>query len=178
MAVMPFINATNDPNTEYLSDGITESLIHSLSQLPNLRVVSRTSAFHYKGKQYEPRAVARELGVRGIVSGRIIQKGENLSINVELVDAREDRELWGEKYNRKVTDVLALQEELASDISQRLRLHISGADQKRLARRSTQSTEAYQFYLKGRYYWNKAGTEGELRKGLGYFQQAAEKDPG
>ncbi len=178
VAVLPFVNATNDANTEYLSDGITESLIHSLSQLPNLRVVSRTSAFHYKGKQYEPRAVARELGVRGIVSGRVTQKGENLSINVELVDAREDRELWGEKYNRKIADVLALQEELASEISQRLRPRLSGVDQKRLAKGLTQSTEAYQLYLKGRYYWNKAETEGELRKGLGYFEQAVEKDPG
>ncbi len=178
LAVLPFVNATNDPNTEYLSDGVTESLIHSLSQLPSLRVVSRTSAFRYKGKEYDPRVVARELGVRGIISGRIIQKGENLSINVELVDAREDRELWGEKYNRKVTDVLALQEELASEISQRLRLRLSGADQKRLAKRSTQSTEAYQLYLKGRYYWNRTETEGDLKKGLGYFERAVEKDPG
>jgi serine/threonine protein kinase/tetratricopeptide (TPR) repeat protein len=178
LAVLPFVNATNDPNSEYLSDGVSESLIHSLSQLPNLRIISRTSAFHYKGKEYDPRMVARELGVRGIVSGRVTQKGENLSINVELVDAGEDREVWGEKYNRKLTDVLALQEELAGEISQRLRLRLSGADQERLVKHSTQSTEAYQLYLKGRYYWNKAETEGELKKGLGYFEQAVEQDPG
>jgi serine/threonine protein kinase/Tfp pilus assembly protein PilF len=177
VAVLPFINATNDPNTEYLSDGVTESVIHSLSQLRNLRVASRTSAFHYKGKEYNPQTIAQELGVRGIISGRIMQNGENLSINVEFVDARQDRELWGEKYNRKLTDVLALQEEIASDISERLRLRLSGADQKRLAKPSTQNTEAYQLYLKGRYYWNKGESEGELKKGLGYFQQAVEKDP-
>jgi len=177
VAVLPFVNATNDPNTEYLSDGVTESVIHSLSQLRNLRVASRTSAFHYKGKEYNPQTIAQELGVRGIISGRIMQNGENLSINVEFVDARQDRELWGEKYNRKLTDVLALQEEIASDISERLRLRLSGADQKRLAKPSTQNTEAYQLYLKGRYYWNKGESEGELKKGLGYFQQAVEKDP-
>jgi serine/threonine protein kinase/Tfp pilus assembly protein PilF len=177
VAVLPFVNATNDPNTEYLSDGMTESVIHSLSQLANLRVASRTSAFHYKGKEYDPQRIAQELGVRGIISGRIMQNGESLSINVELVDARQDRELWGEKYNRKVTDVLALQDEIASDISERLKLRLSGAEQKRLAKTSTQNPEAYQLYLKGRYYWNRGQSEGELEKGLAYFQQAVEKDP-
>jgi eukaryotic-like serine/threonine-protein kinase len=176
VAVLPFVNAGGDPNAEYLSDGITESLINSVSQIPGIRVVSRASAFHYKGKDVGAKTVGRELGVRAVLTGRIIQRGDALSIRAELVDARDDTHLWGEEYDRKLSDVLAVQEEIARDISGKLRQRLSGEDKKRLTKHFTENAEAYALYLKGRYHWNKRTGE-DIQKGIGYFQQAIGKDP-
>jgi serine/threonine protein kinase/tetratricopeptide (TPR) repeat protein len=176
VAVLPFVNVGGDPETEYLTDGITESLINSLSQLPELRVMSRSSAFRYKGMNVNPREVGRELGVEAVLEGRISQRGDNLSISVELVDARDDTHLWGKQYNRRLSDILSLQDEMARDFSQSMRLRLSGEEERRLVKRYTDNVEAYQLYLKGRYYWNRRTPDG-FKKGLELFQQAIDTDP-
>jgi len=176
MAVLPFVNASGDQNTEYLSDGITESLINNLSQLPNLKIKSRDSVFRYKGKETDPKEVARQLGVRAIFKGRLIQRGDTLAISAELIDARNDDHLWGQQYNRKLADIFALQDEIAREITNTLRLRLTAQDEKRLAKRYTENVEAYQDYLKGRYWWDKKTEEG-FKKGIEYFQQAIAKDP-
>ncbi len=176
LAVLPFVNASGDPNTEYLSDGITESLINSLSQLPHLSVKSRNSVFRYKGQDPDPEKVGRELGVRAVLAGRVVQRGDGLSISVGLVDARNNNHIWGEQYNRKLTDILAVQEEISREITDRLRGRLSSEEEKRVTKRHTKNTEAYQLYLKGRYYWNKQ-TEVGLIKAIENFKQAIEKDP-
>ncbi len=177
VAVLPFANASGDASADYLSDGVTEGIINGLSTLPNLKVTSRTSVFRYKGREVEARKVARELGVRALVTGRIVQRGDNLSVSAELVDARDDRQLWGEQYSRKLSDVLTLQEDIVREVSDKLRLRLSSEEKGRLTKRYTENSESYQLYLKGRYYWNK-GTPESLRKGIEYFEQAIEKDPG
>src|SRR5437879_4432682 len=176
VAVLPFVNASGDPNSEYLSDGITESLINSLSQLPHLKVMSRDSAFRYKGKETDAQTVGRALGVRAIFKGRIMQRGDNLDISAELVDARDDSHIWGEQYSRRSADIFALQGEIAKEITTTLRMRLSSEDEKRMAKSYTANPEAYQDYLKGRYWWNKR-TEAGITKGIEYFQQAIEKDP-
>jgi TolB-like protein/Flp pilus assembly protein TadD len=176
VAVLPFVNAGVDPNAEYLSDGITESLINTVSQIPRIKVVSRASAFHYKGKDVGAKTVGRELGVQAVLTGRIVQRGDALSIRAELVDARDDTHLWGEEYNRKLSDILAVQEEIAKDISVKLRQRLTGGEKKALTKRYTENAEAYALYLKGRYHWNKRTGE-DIQKGIGYFQQAISKDP-
>jgi serine/threonine protein kinase/Tfp pilus assembly protein PilF len=176
VAVLPFANASGDPNTEYLSDGISESLINSLSQLPHLRVMSRNSAFRYKGKQIDAETVGRELGVRAIFEGRVIQHGDDLEVSAELVDARDDSHIWGEQYSRKSADIFALQQDLAKEMTKALRMHLTGEDEKRIEKSYTANPEAYQDYLKGRYYWNKRTVE-SMNKGIEYFQQAIAKDP-
>jgi serine/threonine protein kinase/Tfp pilus assembly protein PilF len=176
LAVLPFANASNDPETEYLSDGITESLINRLSQLPDVRVISRASVFRYKGKDQDPGMIARELGVRAIVTGRVTQRGDRLAIGTELVDTRDNRQLWGERYDRKLADVLTMQEEIARQISKSLQLRLTGEEEKRLARRSTANPEAYQAYLKGFHHARKV-TIADLDKGMAYFRQALALDP-
>jgi serine/threonine-protein kinase len=176
LAVLPFANASNDPETEYLSDGITESLINRLSQLPDVRVISRASVFRYKGKDQDPGAIARELGVRAIVTGRVIQRGDRLAIGTELVDTRDNRQLWGERYDRTLADVLTMQEEIARQISKSLQLRLTGEEQARLAKRSTANPEAYQAYLKGFHHARKV-TIADLDKGMAYFRQALALDP-
>jgi eukaryotic-like serine/threonine-protein kinase len=176
LAVLPFVNAGGDPNAEYLSDGITESLINSVSQIPGVKVISRASAFHYKGKDVGARTVGKELGVRAVLTGRIVQRGDALSIRAELVDARDDTHVWGEEYNRRLSDILAVQEEITREISGKLRQRLTGEEKKRLTRRYTENAEAYGLYLRGRYHWNKRTAEG-LQEGIGYFQQAIAKDP-
>jgi serine/threonine protein kinase len=159
VAVMPFVNASNDPNSEYLSDGITESLINDLSQLPNLTVMARSSVFRYKGRDVDPQTVAKELKVQALVSGRILQHGDQLIISSELIDARTNRNLWGDQYDRKVADALAVQREITGAISARLRERLSGETQKQVAKGGTSDPEAYQLYLKGLYYWEKRTPE-------------------
>ena len=176
MAVLPFVNASGDPDSEYLSDGITESLINSLSQLPHLQVKSRDSSFHYKGKDADAVTVGRELGVRAVFKGRIIQQDDNLAISAELIDAHNDNHIWGQQYSRKAADIFALQNDLAKDMTSMLRMHLTGEDEKRLARSYTANPEAYQDYLKGRYWWNKLNEDG-LNKGIENFQHAIAKDP-
>src|SRR5439155_2559716 len=166
LAVLPFVNAGGDPNAEYLSDGITESLINSVSQIPGIKVVSRGSAFHYKGKDVGAKTIGRELGVAAVLTGRIVRRGDALSIRAELVDARDDTHLWGEEYNRRLSDILSVQEEIARDISGKLRRHLTGEEKKRLTKRYTENAEAYGLYLRGRYHWNKRTGE-DLEKGIG-----------
>jgi serine/threonine protein kinase/tetratricopeptide (TPR) repeat protein len=176
VAVLPFSNASGDPNTEYLSDGITEGVIDRLSG-SNLKVISRTSAFRYKQREIEPKKVARELGVEALVTGRVIQRGDDLSVSAELVDAREDKQLWGEQYSRKLADIHSVQQEIATAVSGNLRVRLTSEEKTRLNKSSATSPEAYQLYLKGRYHANQT-TAAELKKGIDYFQQAIDKDPG
>jgi TolB-like protein len=176
VAVLPFTNASGDPNTEYLSDGITEGVIDRLSGLPNLKVISRTSSFHYKQRDIAPKKVAAELGVEALVMGRIVQRGDDLSVSAELVDAREDKQLWGEQYSRKVADITSVQREIASAVSANLRVGLTTEEKARLNKQSATNTESYQLYLKGRFYWSRSTLEG-LQKGIEYFEQAIEKDP-
>jgi serine/threonine protein kinase len=176
VAVLPFVNAGNDPNTEYLSDGLTESLINSLSQIPNLAVMSRSSVFHYKGHDTDPQAAARDMKVEGVITGRIVQRGDQLIISAELIDARTNHNLWGDQYDRKFSDVLAVQEDITRAISSKLRERLSGETQKRVSKSGTTDPEAYQLYLKGRYFWEKRTPEA-LEKSKDYFNQAIEKAP-
>jgi serine/threonine protein kinase/tetratricopeptide (TPR) repeat protein len=177
VAVLPFANASGDPDTEYLSDGITEGIIDRLSGLPNLKVISRTSAFRYKQGDIDPQKVAKDLRVDALVMGRIVQRGDDLSVSAELVDAREDKQLWGERYSRMVADIPSVQQEIATAISGNLRLRLTMDDKTRLAKSSTVNPEAYQLYLKGRYHSNQATAEG-LKKSIQYFEQAISIDPG
>ena len=177
IAVLPFVNASREPDAEYLSDGITESIINSLAQIAQLRVMPRSTVFRYKGQDADPQAVGRELNVRVVLTGRVIQRGEALVVGTELVDVVEGSQLWGERYNRKLSDVFALEEEIARKISESLRMKLTGEEKKLLAKRFTEDTGAYQLYLKGRHYWIKR-TPASMKKGVEYFQQAIEKDPG
>ena len=176
LAVLPFVNVTADPNTEYLSDGLTESLISSLSQLPNLAVRPRSSVFHYKSKDVDATRVASELKVVAIVTGRVTQRGDSLRVSAELTDIRANRSLWSDQYDRKLSDALSLQREIAGEISSRLREHLTGTQKTKLSNSGTSDPEAYQLYLKGRYYWEKR-TPDSLNKGRDFFQQAVDKDP-
>ncbi len=176
IAVLPFENQNRDPNTDYLSDGVTESIMNTLAQLPNLRVSPRSSVFRYKGKETDALAIGKELGVRAVLTGRLLQRGDSLTISTELLDVRDNKQVWGEQYNRKLADALAVQQEISREITDRLRLKLSGEEQRQLTKRATANPEAYQFYLKGRYYWNKRTTE-NLKKAIEQFQQAADKDP-
>jgi TolB-like protein len=175
IAVLPFVNATGDPNTEYLSDGITESIINSLSQLPSLGVIARNSAFHYKGKDADATTVGHELNVRSILTGRVLQRGDNLSISVELVDTSNNHQLWGQQYNRKVADVFAVQEEIAKEISEKLRLTLSGAERQQLAKRPTENLKAFQYYMQGRAY-RQRNTREDLLAAIHYSEKALEED--
>src|ERR1700687_2457642 len=176
IAVLPFVNTGNDPNTEYLSDGITESLINSLSQLPNLAVMARSSVFRYKGRDIDPQAVAKDLKVQAVVTGRVVQRGDQIVVSSELIDARTNRNLWGDQYDRKMSDLIAVQRDITGAISARLRERLSAAPSKEVARGGTNDPEAYQLYLKGRYCWGKRTSE-SLGKAKEYFNQAIQKDP-
>ena len=176
IAVLPFVNQNRDPDTEYLSDGLTESIINSLTQLPSLRVSPRSSVFQYKGKDTDPLKIGHDLGVRAVVTGRLLQRGDSLIVSAELLDVRDNKQVWGEQYNRKLADALAVQQEISREISERLRTKLSGEEQRQLTRRDTSNPDAYAFYLKGRYYWNKR-TPDNLRKAIEQFQLAADKDP-
>ena len=176
LAVLPFVNVTADPNSEYLSDGLTESLISSLSQLPNLVVRPRSSVFHYKSKDVDPQRAANELKVAAIVTGRVTQRGDSLLVSAELTDVRTNRNLWSEQYDRRLSDALTVQREIAGEISSRLRERLTGEQKAKLSKGGTTDPEAYQLYLKGRFYWDKR-TPDALEKSKGYFQRAIEKDP-
>ena len=177
IAVMPFVNGGNDTNTEYLSDGITESLINNLSQLSNLVVIPRASVFHYKGRDIDPQTVAHDLKVQGVVTGRIIQRGDKLVVSAELIDTRSNRNLWGDQYDRYLSDILTVQQDIANAISSHLRERLSSEpSEKSTERGSTTDAEAYQLYIKGRYYWERRTPE-TLEKSKDYFGQAIAKDP-
>ena len=177
IAVLPLSNASGDAEAEYLSDGITETIISRLSRLSGLRVMSRTSVFRYKGSDVDPIAAGRALNVGAVVSGRVVHRGDDLVIRAELVDLSDGSQLWGEQYNRKMADVFAVENEIATQISENLRLKLSGEEKQNLTRGATQSAEAYRHYLQGLFYWNKRTRDG-IRKGIEYFRRAIEADPG
>jgi serine/threonine protein kinase/Tfp pilus assembly protein PilF len=176
VAVLPIVNATGDPNSEYLSEGITQDLVSTLSQIPNLKVVSLASAYRYKNKSIDPPTVARELGVHTILTGRMLQRGNDLSISAEFVDAEHDRVMWSKQYQWNLADVPNIQSEITQDITQNLKMNLTGADKLRIAQRSTQNSEAYQLYLQGRFHWNRR-TAGGVNKAIDFFEQAIQKDP-
>jgi TolB-like protein/Tfp pilus assembly protein PilF/tRNA A-37 threonylcarbamoyl transferase component Bud32 len=176
VAVLPFVNATGNPDAEYLSEGITQGLINTLSQLPKLKVVSLMSAYRYKGKAIDPPSVARDLGVQAILTGRMVQQGDSISISAELIDAEHDRQIWGKQYQRKLSDMTSLEPDITRDITENLKLKLSGAQQNLVAQRPAQNAEAYQLYLQGRFDWNRR-TAGGLNKAIDYFEQAIAKDP-
>jgi serine/threonine protein kinase/Tfp pilus assembly protein PilF len=177
LAVLPFVNLSSDPELEYLSDGITEGLINSLSQLQRLRVVSRATVFRYKGKDMDPVHVANAVNARAILCGRVMQRDNNLSIRVELIDAGKDAQIWGEQFTQKLSDIFVLQEEIANQIAGQLKIRLTPEAKKKLARRYTEDREAYDLYLKGRYFWNKRTTD-DMEKGLKFFEQALTRDSG
>lgn len=177
LAVLPFTNVGNDPGTEYLSDGITESIINNLSGLPKLAVRSFSSTERYKGKSVSPDEAGKQLKVRAVLTGRMVRRGDDLSISTELVDVDHNRQLWGSQYSVKAAELLAMQEQISKEISEKLQLQLSGAEMHRMmTRHSTEDAEAYQLYLQGRFQWNKRTLEG-LQASLEYFQQAIQKDP-
>lgn len=177
IAVLPFINQSGNADVEYLSDGMTETLITSLSQLPNLNVKARSSVFRYKGKDVDARTVGKELGVQAVLNGRVVQRGDQLTLNLELIDTSTENVIWSEQYDRKQADLLSLQTDIARDVSAKLKTKLSGADEKKLAKNYTANPEAYQLYLKGRFYWNKRTADG-LTQAANFYKQAIEKDPG
>jgi len=176
LAVLPFFNASDDPNMEYLSDGITESIMNSLSHLPQLKVMARSTVFRHKGPDVDPREVGHNLGVRAVMMGRVQQLGDHLVISAELVDVQDGSRIWGDQYHRRSSDIFALQDDLAWEISEQLRLRLSGEQKERLTKRFTENREAYEFYLKGRHAWGRRANE-DLKKGVAYFRQAIVKDP-
>jgi serine/threonine-protein kinase len=177
LAVLPFTNAAADPETEYLSDGITESLINRLTQIPSLRVVPRSTAFRYRGRDVDPVKTGKQLKVQTLVTGKVQQRGDLLSVQVELVDVKQNAQLWGDRFNRRGVDLLNVEDEIAQQIVENLRLTLTGEERAQLARRDTDNTEAYHLYLKGRYYWSKR-TPPDLTKSIEYFEGAIAKDPG
>jgi TolB-like protein/Tfp pilus assembly protein PilF len=176
IAVLPFDNAGIDPNTEYLSEGISEGLIIALRELPELKVQARSSSFRYKGKEADPQQVAKALGVDAILAGRVVQRGDSLEISAELINGADGTQMWGEHYNRKTADLIYLQGQIIRDVTQKLQLRLTSSEQQQVARRPTENTEAYQAYLKGRYYWNRGLAPGYEKSG-DYYQQAIDLDP-
>jgi TolB-like protein/DNA-binding winged helix-turn-helix (wHTH) protein len=176
VAILPFANSTHDPATEYLSDGISESIIESISQLPNLRVTAWSTVARFKNPAKDPLTIGNELGVKAILTGSIVQSGDQLRIQTELVDLATGSRLWGERYTRQANEVIPLQKEIAVRISRALRLKLSGQDTERISKQFTTDPEAYTLYLKGRYFWNKRDQK-NLQKAISYFRQAIERDP-
>ena len=177
LVVLPFANASGDPGAEYLSEGITEAIINHLSRLSRLRVVPRNTAFRYKAREIDLANLRLELSVDAVVTGRVTQRGENLVVCSELVDLATDAQLWGHRYNRQLSEIFAVQEEIAAEVSEALRLQLTGEEKQRLSRQHTQNREAYLLYLKGRYHWARR-TGDSLKRALPYFNRAIQKDPG
>ena len=176
MVVLPFEKAGTDPDAEYIADGITESIINSLSQLPQLRVMARTTAFRYKGQTIDAKKIGRELGVRAALTGKTALQANSLSVQVDLIDVATGSEIWGKKYDRRRSDILAVQSEIAREISEKLGLRLTGEQRQRLAEAYTQNTEAYDLYMRGRFHLEKR-TDDEINKGIEFFKQAKLKDP-
>src|SRR5215813_2079927 len=176
IAVMPFLNESGNADVDYLSDGMTETLIGSLSQLPNLNVKARSTVFRYKGKETSPQTIGKELNVQAILNGRVAQRGDRLQLSLELIDAQTENVIWSDRYDRKQTDLIDLQNEIARDVSSKLKIRLSGADQQKLTKTYTTDPEVYRLYLQGRFYWNKR-TAHEVEKAVTYFKQAVDKDP-
>jgi len=176
LAVLPFVNSTADPNTDYLSDGITEGVINNLSQLPGMRVMARSTVFRFQGKQEDVRQIGQALNVQAVLTGNLKQRGDEINIQADLVRVSDGSQIWGEQYTRKLADASSLQGEIARDISMKLRSRLTGEQAKTLAGTSTGNSEAYELYLKGRFHWNKR-TDQDVRESIDYFQQAIQKDP-
>ncbi len=176
IAVMPFVNESGNADVEYLSDGMTETLIGSLSQIPNLNVKARSSVFRYKGKETSPQTIGKELNVQAILNGRVVQRGEQLALSLELIDAQTETVIWSDRYDRKQADLVSLQSEIARDVSSKLKSKLSGADVAKVEKTYTTNPEAYQLYLKGKFYWNKR-TGAALKQAVEFYNQAIEKDP-
>jgi serine/threonine protein kinase len=176
IAVLPFVNATNDPNDDYLSDGLTESLISSLSQLPNFKVMARSTVFKFKGKEDDPQQIGKNLQVNAVLTGRITQRGDELGVDADLVNTADGTEIWGSHYSRKLADVTQVQGDIAHDLSSRLRIHMSGSEEHRLSSAGTTNPEAYRLYLEGRQQWYGRSPEG-LKKSIDLFHQAIAADP-
>jgi len=176
IAVVPFVNVSADPNIEYLTDGVTDGIISSLSRVPQLRVMARSTVFSYKGREVSAQKIGQELKVDAILLGRITQRGDTLTIQTDLVSVTDGSELWGEQYNRKVSDLIKVQEDISKEIYDNLRPKLTGQESQQLAKHDTENPEAYQLYLQGLYYWNKWTEEG-FRKASDYFNQAVARDP-
>jgi len=176
IAVMPFVNATGNADLEYLSDGITETLMSRLSQIPNLNVKARSLVFRYKGKETNPQTVGRELDVQALLNGRVVQRGADLILYLELVDARTGNLIWSDQYNRQQTDLVSLQTDIARDVSSKLKIKLTGADEQKLAKSYTENSEAYKLYLQGRYFANKR-TPKDTSRAIDCFQKAIAIDP-
>jgi serine/threonine-protein kinase len=176
LAVMPLINASNDPEMEYLSDGVTESIINKLAQVPKLRVMGRASVFRYKGRDIDPEQIGRELNVRAVLTGRVMHRGERLVISVELSDAKDGTHIWGEQYNRTSPDIFEMEDEISKVISEQLRLKLTPREKKQMTRRYTEDLEVYKLYLNGRYHNNKLTGEG-MKKAIDYYRQAIAMEP-
>jgi len=177
IAVLPFANGSGDSNTDYLSDGMTESLIGNLAHVPQLKVKSRSSVFRYKGKDVDAQRAGNELGVAVLVSGRVTSRGDSIEVSAELINVRDNTEIWQHHYSGKGAEIISLQEQIAGDIAEKLRSKLSSSEKKQVTRQGTQNPEAYALYLKGRYAWNNR-THGELEKAISYFNQAIAKDSG
>src|SRR5215471_6358432 len=176
IAVMPFVNESANADVEYLSDGMTETLIGSLSQLPNLNVKARSTVFRYKGKATDAKTIGKELNVQAVLNGRVMQRADQLTLSLELVNAETENVIWSEQYNRKQSDLVTLQSEIAKDVSTKLKSKLSGADVAKVEKNYTANAEAYQLYLKGRFYWNKRTGE-SLSQSVEFYNQAIAKDP-
>ena len=176
IAVLPFANNSKDPDAEYLCEGIAENIMNSLAQVPHLRVTPRSTVFRYKSHDTDPQAIGRELNVRTVLTGRVSQRGDNLLVATELLDVTAGSQLWGERFQRKISDLFALEEEIALKISGSLRTRITGEQKAAPAKRFTENTEAYQLYCRGRHHWTRRAPE-HVKKGIEFFQKAIEKDP-
>jgi TolB-like protein/Tfp pilus assembly protein PilF len=177
VAVLPVVANSSDQNAQFLSDGITDSLIDHLSQVPNLKVMSRSSVFHYKGRDVDPQAVGRELNVKAVLTGRLVQQGDSLFLSTELIRTSDNSHVWGEEYSRKVSDILPLQSELARTISEKLRFRLSSDQQRRLFKQGTQNPAAFELFVRGRALVDKVTIDG-LKEAISLFQQAIDKDSG
>ena len=176
IAVMPFVNESGSADIEYLSDGMTETLIRSLSQIPGLNVKSRSSVFRYKGKETDAKTLGNDLGVQAVLTGHVVQRGDQLRLSLELINADNENVIWTDTYDRKASDLVSLQSDIARDVSNNLRIRLTNSEQQKLAKKYTSDPEAYRLYLQGRYYWNRR-TFSEVAKGVPYFQQAVARDP-
>lgn len=176
IAVLPFENKSGNADSEYLSDGLSESLIYRLSQLSNLKVSPRSSVFRYKGKEIDAEKIGNELGVDAVMSGRLTQRGDNLTISVDLIDVKNKKTLWGEQFERKMSDLLITQRDIASAITEKLQVRLSGTESNGISKQFTSNNEAYQLYLQGRYFWNKRSS-GHLKRATELMRAATEKDP-
>ncbi len=177
IAVLPFANSSGDKETDFLADGIAETLINNFTKIPDLKVTARSTAFRFRGREGEPQAVGRELGVGSMLTGKLLQRGDSLSIQVDLVNTTDGAQIWGNRYEGKATDIVTIQQKIATDVSSHLKLKLTGAQAQQIAKTYTQNPEAYQHYLRGRFHWNKR-TADDLKKALQEFQAAADNDPG